>query len=446
MERDLAGQERNGVLRLLSLELIFADERCAKALSDENLLAGMARFEAALARANARAGVVPAEHADAIAAVCEQARFDVTALAGEARNAGTLTIPFVNALRKRIAPDAARSFHFGATSQDVSDTGLALCLKDSSARTATLVVELGDALARLARRHAETPMVGRTLLQPAAPIPFGWKVAMWLAPLARSLPHFRRAAIEASVLQFGGASGTLSALGEKGERVAKELARMLELKPAVTWHSARDGFARLGSETAILAGVAAKIAGDISLAMQPEVGELAEPSAPGRGGSSAMPHKRNPAACLLALEAARRVPGLASTLLNQLQSEHERGIGQWQSQFITLRELVCATASALSAIAEVIAGLQVNVQAMRDNLERTQGLVFSEALSLRLSRADADRLVEQAVREKKHLRAVVAAAGIEIGALFDVTQSYGAAPAMMEQVLADWASARESAS
>ena len=399
----------------------------------------MARFEGALARAGAKAGFFPAAHADAIAAACTRASFDVLALATEARNAGTLTIPFVNALRKQIPADAAPFLHFGATSQDVSDTGLALCLKLTSERTSALARELGDALATLAKRHADTPMVGRTLLQPAAPIPFGWKVAMWLAPLARSLPHYRRAAGEAAVLQFGGATGTLSALGAKGDAMAADMAQELGLGRAVTWHSARDAFARLGSESAILAGIAAKIAGDIALAMQPEVAELAEPSAPGRGGSSAMPHKRNPAACLLALEAGRRVPGLASTLLNQMQGEHERGIGQWQSQFISLRELVCANASALAALVEVVSGLQVNEAAMRHNLERTQGLVFSEALALRVSRAEADRLVEQAVRERKHLRDLVAP---ELRELFDERQSYGAAPAMIERVLAGWSSAR----
>ena len=411
----------------------------------------MARFEAALARASARAGTFAAEHANTIAAVCEHAAFDIPALAKEARNAGTLSIPFVNTLRKQVAarsPEAARLLHLGATSQDVSDTALALCLKVATQRTRELAVDLGDALAALARRHADTPMVGRTLLQPAAPISFGWKVAMWLSPLARSLPHYRGAAAQAAALQFGGATGTLSALGPKGDAVMTALARELGLGKAVTWHSARDAFARLGAETAILAGVAAKIAGDISLAMQAEVAELAEPSAPGRGGSSAMPHKRNPASCLLALEAGRRAPGLASTLLNQLQSEHERGIGQWQSQFITLRELVCAAASALAAMAEVAQGLQVNVEAMRENLERTRGLIFSEALSLRLSRADSDRLVERAVREKKHLRQVVDASGMltreEVAALFDVRNSSGAADAMISQVLADWASARGS--
>ena len=399
----------------------------------------MARFEGALARAGARAGFFSAQQAEAIAVACERASFDIAMLARQARNAGTLTIPFVAALRKQMAEDAARFLHFGATSQDVSDTGLALCLKPAAERTAALARDLGDALAVLAKRHADTPMVGRTLLQPAAPIPFGWKVAMWLAPLARGLTHYRRAAAEAAVLQFGGATGTLSALGAKGDAMATDIARDLGLGMAVTWHSARDAFARLGAETAILAGIAAKIAGDISLTMQPEVGELMEPSVPGRGGSSAMPHKRNPAACLLALEAARRAPGLAATLMNQLDSEHERGIGQWQSQFITVRELVCATASGLAAMVEVVQGLQVNEEAMRQNLERTQGLVFSEALSLRLSRADADRLVEQAVRQKKHLREV---GPPELGDLFDAKNSYGAAPVMIERVLADWATAR----
>jgi 3-carboxy-cis,cis-muconate cycloisomerase len=440
------GQERDGVFRLLSLELIFADERCAQALSDENLLTAMARFEAALARASGRSGVIPAEHAEKIAVACEQATFDARAIAREARNAGTLTIPFIDALKKKVPPESARFLHFGATSQDVSDTAISLGIKVAAQRTSELTVHLGDALANLARRHANTPMAGRTLLQPAAPIPFGWKIAMWLAPLARSLPHYREAASEAAALQFGGATGTLSALGEHGDAVATALSAELGLGKAVTWHSARDAFARLGSESAILAGIAAKMAGDISLAMQPEVAELAEPSAPGRGGSSAMPHKRNPAACLLALEAGRRVPGLAATLLNQLQNEHERGIGQWQSQFVTLRELVCATASALAAMAEVVAGLQVNVDAMRHNLERTNGLLFSEALSLRLSRADADLLVEQAVREKRHLRDVVVASGKlsadAVAELFDVKKSYGAAAVMMDRALADWASAR----
>jgi 3-carboxy-cis,cis-muconate cycloisomerase len=282
------------------------------------------------------------------------------------------------------------------------------------------------------------------------PVPFGWKAAMWLAPLARSYTQFCEAVEDACVLQFGGAAGTLSAFDGKGDQIAQTLASELGLKTAVTWHSARDAFARLGSEFAILVGITAKIARDVTLLMQPEVGEAAEPSGAGRGGSSSMPHKRNPSGCLLALEAATRAPGLAATLLAQLAPEHERGIGQWQGQWFTLRQLAGAAGSALGAMSEVLQGLQVNTDAMRANLERTQGLVYSEAVSLRLSRAAADRLTEKAVREGKHLREVVRAdpeakklKGME--SLFDAERSFGSAAAMMERVLADWAISRETA-
>jgi 3-carboxy-cis,cis-muconate cycloisomerase len=453
VERQAAGQERNRVLRLLSLELIFSDERCAAALSDERYLAAMARFEGALAAASARAGVVPGSHAEVIAKVCRKAKFDVADLAKQARLAGTLAIPFVKSLTKQVSSasaEAARYVHFGATSQDVMDTAVALCMKQAALRIGALAVEVGDAAAALARKHASTPTVARTLLQPAAPVPFGWKAAMWLAPLARSYTRFCEAVEDAGVLQFGGAAGTLSAFDGKGDHIAQNLASELGLKTAVTWHSSRDAFARLGSEHAILVGIAAKIARDVTLLMQPEVGEAAEPSGAGRGGSSSMPHKRNPSGCVLALEAATRAPGLAATLLAQLAPEHERGIGQWQGQWFTLRQLAGAAGSALGAMSEVLQGLQVNTEAMRANLERTQGLVYSEAVSLRLSRAAADRLTEKAVREGKHLREVVRADPEakklrELESLFDAERSFGSAAAMMERVLADWAISRETA-
>jgi len=456
VEHHPAGQGRNGVLRLLSLELIFADERCAAALSDEKLLGAMARFEAALARAGAAHGFFAPAHAEVIGEACKRASFDSTALARAARQAGTLAIPFVKALTDQVSatsPEAARYVHFGATSQDVGDTAIVLCLKEASARVCELAGALGDAVAELARRHVATPMLARTLLQPAAPIPFGWKAAMWLSPLARSMPHFRAAAADACVLQFGGASGTLSAFGERGEVVADALAHELALLRRVPWHSARDSFARFGAEAAILVGVSAKIGRDVALLMQAEVGELAEPAAGGRGGSSSMPHKRNPALSMLALEAARRAPGLAGTLLNQLDGEHERGLGQWQSQWLTLRQLTCAAASALGAMLEVVRGLQVNEPAMRANIERSKGLVFSEALALRLSRPVADRLCAQALREGRPLLEVLRAdeaAMRELGAanaarLFEPQASDGSAAEMTERVLSDWARGRGNA-
>jgi 3-carboxy-cis,cis-muconate cycloisomerase len=456
VERGAAGQAGNGVLRLLSLDLIFSDERCAQALSDENLLAAMARFEGELAAASAAANVIPAAAGRVIEETARQVAFDPKTLAREARNAGTLAIPFVKQLTAQVAArsaEAARFVHYGATSQDVLDTAIALCLRAASLRITDLARALGDAAAALAGRHAHTPTVARTLLQPALPVPFGWKAAMWLAPLARSLPLFHGAARGACALQFGGAAGTLSAFGAKGQEVAMALSRLLGLPQLLTWHSARDGFARLGSETAILAGLAGKIARDVTLLMQAEVGEAGEPQAPGRGGSSSMPHKRNPSACLLALEAAQRAPGLAATLLGQLGPEHERGIGQWQSQWLTLRALACAAASALAATGEVLQDLQVDVEAMRANLERANGLVFSEAVSLRLSRHAAERLSAQAVRERRHLLEVMrgdaevqrALAPDELDELFRPAGAFGSAGAMIERALAEWATSRESA-
>lgn len=395
MERRSPGQERNGFLRLLSLELLFADEVCAGLLSDEKFLAAMARFEAALARVSA-----PAAHAETIARVCESARFDAAALAREGR-AGTLAIPFVKALTAQVAAvseDAAKHVHAGATSQDVIDTAVVLCLKPALARIDELTVRLGDAAAKLAENR--TPIAARTLLQPALAVPFGWKAAMWLAPISRCLIALRRAADEACVLQFGGPSGTLSSFGESGAKASAALADALGIgRNIVPWHSARDRFARLGAELAILAGAAGKIGRDVALLMQREVGEAAEGAKAGRGGSSSMPHKRNPALSMLALEAAQRAPGLASTLIGQLTTEHERGLGQWQSQWFTLRELACGTASGVAAMADALEGLEVNERAMRRNLDSFLSGQPGEA---------------------------------------------GAASAMIEHALADWASARES--
>jgi 3-carboxy-cis,cis-muconate cycloisomerase len=415
----------------------------------------MSRFEAALARASAAAGFFPAAHAETIARVCGQAKFDVDGLAQEARRAGTLAIPFVKALTAQVPAEAARYVHFGATSQDVIDTGVALCLKEAAQRVAALTGRLGDAAAELARRHRDTPTVARTLLQPALPVPFGWKAAVWLSLLTSSLPRFRAAVDDGCVLQFGGPAGTLSAFGKQGDAVGAALAKQLDLQnPSIPWHSAREGFARLGSEAAILAGAAGKIARDVSLLMQPEIGEAFEPAGAGRGGSTALPHKRNPAASLLALEAAQRAPGLVATLLANLTPEHERGLGQWQAQWFTLRSLLCAAASGLAAATEVLEGLEVRPEAMMVNLERTRGLVFSEAIALRLTEtlgksaahALTEKLCARAVQEGKHLRDILAfdaevakiVPPAELEALFDARRTFGSAGAMIDRVLATW--------
>jgi len=425
----------------------------------------MARFEAALARACAEAGIVPRGDAEVLASACERAHFEAAQLAREAREAGTLAIPFVKSLTRQVAAvseQASRHVHLGATSQDVMDTALVLCLREAAAHIAGLARRLGDALAALAERYRDTPLAGRTLLQPALPVPFGWKAAGWLSMLARSQAHFRAAAAENAVLQFGGAAGTLSAYGTEGHRVASALAAALGLQlPPISWHSARDRLARLGAASAVLTGAAARIARDVSLLMQPEIGEAAEPSAPGRGGSSSLPHKRNPAACLLALEAAQRSPGLVATLLSQLTPEHERGLGQWQAQWFTLRELLGASASALASMAQVAEGLQVFPEAMQVNLERTRGLVYSEAVSLRLSReigkqaahALTEKLCAEALRRAASLEEVARSdpevARIvpprELAELFRPQVAFGTASTMTDAALAEWRAARDAA-
>ena len=442
-----------------ALQHAFWDEACAEALSDARLLAAMARFESALARASALGGLVPQEAALAIADVALRTRFDAAALATAARRAGTLAIPFVKQLTEEVAavsPEAARYVHFGATSQDLVDSSVVLCLKPATERVLALSGRLGDAAASLASHYAQTPMAARTLLQPAVPVPFGWKAAVWLSMVSRSHARMRAAAREACLLQFGGAGGTLSAYGDKGEPITAALATELGLsRPAITWHSARDGFARLGTEAAILAGTAGKIARDVSLLMQPEVGEALEPAGEGRGGSSSMPHKRNPVGCLAALEAAQRMPGLASTLLAQLSPEHERGLGQWQSQWFTLRDLYCGTAGALAAMAEVLEGLKIDQSAMRANLERSRGLVYSENVALHLARklgkqaahSLVEKLCRSAVLENRTLAEVlradpVAKSALEATALEDLFKPencFGASAAMIERALADWA-------
>jgi 3-carboxy-cis,cis-muconate cycloisomerase len=447
---------------MAGLQDAFGDARCAAALSDAALIDAMLRFEGALARACARAGIAPRDEAEVVARICAGARFEPDALAQDARRAGTLAIPIVRELSARVAaqsPAASRWVHYGATSQDLLDSATVLCVQTAGARVLELLARLGDAAAALAERHARTPMLGRTLLQPAAPIPFGWKAAVWLSLLTRSRRSFAAALEAARQLQYGGASGTLSSLGEKASAVAAALAEELGLPAApITWHSARDAYARLGAESAILSGNAGKIARDIALLMQPEVGELAEPEEAGRGGSSAMPHKRNPVGCTAALETAQRAPALAATLLAQLTPEHERGLGQWQSQWLTLRDLLTGCAGALEAMGGVLEGLAVDAAAMRANLERMRGLVYSEPLSLRLAESLGreralslvDRLVAEvsegretlAERLQKDSEAAALVDASAIAALFDPQSGFAAAQQMIARALADWRAGR----
>lgn len=338
------------------------------AFGDEALLDAALRFEAALARAQADVGVIDQDSAAAIAAACVE-RPDVEHLAEAAAHAGTLAIPLVDMIRRRIDdPEIAKLVHKGATSQDLADTVLMLQAKAGASLIVEAAVRLADALAALAARHAATPMLGRTLLQGALPITFGLKVAGWLQGVAGALARFQRetAAIR---LQLGGATGSLAGLDGRAEAVVEHLAQRLDLPAAETpWHARREGLAGLASSLAILTGAVGKIAQDIALMAQNEVAEAFEPRVAGRGGSSAMAHKRNPTSCQVALTAAARAPHLAAAIVAALPQQHERGLGGWQAEAPVLAELFQLTHGALDAMAPAIEGLEVDAGRMAANL------------------------------------------------------------------------------
>ncbi|WP_249138219.1 3-carboxy-cis,cis-muconate cycloisomerase [Phenylobacterium montanum] len=339
------------------------------ALGDETLLRAALAFEAALARAEAAEGLIPATAAEAIAEVCAGAVFDIAELAEEAAHAGTLAIPLVARLRGLLAerdPAASQLVHKGATSQDLADTALMLQARAGSDLVLAQARNLTHALADLAETHAETPMLGRTLLQGALPITFGLKAAGWLVGVDGARRRFEREAAHALQLQLGGAAGTLAGLELA---VTDRMAAQLGLKaPPLPWHANREGMAGLAAALAIQVGEVGKIARDLSLLAQNEVAEAFEPRVAGRGGSSAMAHKRNPTGCQVALSAATRAPGLVAGILAGLPQEHERGLGGWQAEAPALASLFELADGALTAITPVIQGLEVDTEAMARNL------------------------------------------------------------------------------
>ena len=381
----------------------------ADLFSDDSLLQAMLDFEVALARAEARLDIVPPGAADAIRAAAKAANFDAAALARETLRGGTPGIPLAKALTAKVRAanaEAARWVHWGATSQDVADTGLILLLKRAQPILAADLSRLEAALQRLSDQHRNTVMLGRTLLQAAPPVTFGLKAAGWLAAIRRGRLRLEDAFQDALVLQFGGASGTLAALGEKGFEVGRAMAKDLGLGfPDAPWHAHRDRLAALVAACGVLTGTLGKMARDISLLMQGEVGEVAEPGGEGRGGSSTMPQKRNPIASALTLAAANRVPGLVAAFLAGMVQEHERGVGGWQAEWPTVAGVIQSTGLAIASMAEAAEGLEIDAEQMRANIEATGGSVFAEKaammLAARLGRDAAQKIVGEAARRSE---------------------------------------------
>ncbi|GLK86103.1 lyase family protein [Ancylobacter defluvii] len=325
-------------------------------------------FEAALAAAEAAEGLVSPEDAAAIAALCGTIAIDPAELAAEAAHAGTLAIPLVARLRAGMPEAAAAVVHKGATSQDLADTVLCCQIRDGAALLAQDVAGITAGLAVLAARHATTPALGRTLLQDARPIGFGLRLAQWRAGICEAAERLEAEVSRHAVLQFGGAAGTREGLEGKGAAVAARLGGALGLRDVVPWHSRRGGLAGIAAAVAILVGALAKMARDISLLSQNAIGEVYEPSIPGRGGSSAMAHKRNPTGCQIALAAGHRVPGLVAGILFGLPAEEERGLGGWQAEGPAMAELFLLAAGSAAAMAEVAQGLEIDMAAIGRNL------------------------------------------------------------------------------
>ena len=386
---------------------------------DQGRLQGMLDFEAALARAEAAVGLIPTSAVAPIAGACRAELYDVPALAIAIASAGNSAIPLVKALGRQIAAvdaEAERYVHLGATSQDAMDSGLVLQLRAAIAIFESELAQLADDLAAHAERHAATPLAGRTWLQHATPVTLGMKLAGLLGALTRQRQRLAELKPRLLVLQFGGAAGTLAALGEQALPVSEALARELELTlPEQPWHTQRDRLVEFAGWLGLLAGTLRKRGRDLSLLMQTDVGEVFEPSAPGKGGSSTMPHKRNPVGAAVLIGAATRAPGLVATMLSAMPQEHERSLGLWHAEWETLPELCCLLSGALQQARLLLPGLEVDAARMRENLDLTRGLVLAEAVSIalaqRIGRERAHHLVEhccrQAVNDGRHLRAVL---------------------------------------
>jgi 3-carboxy-cis,cis-muconate cycloisomerase len=365
---------------------VYGSDAMRAIMGERAFLARMLAVEAALARAQAGLGLIPAEAAAAITAAARVEMLDIPALAAATRNTGFPVVGLVKQLSAAAGPEAGRWTHWGATTQDITDTATVLQLRDALALIAADLDRVIAALARLATTHRDTVMAGRTHAQQALPITFGYKVALWLDPLITMRERLAQLRPRVLRLQFGGAVGTLASLGADGPAVAAALGRELGLPvPAIAWHVARDGMAEAGCWLAMLGGALAKLATDVMLLTQSEVAEVSEPAAPGRGGSSTMPQKRNPIGCEYVIAQARAAQALLPQLLGAMAHEHERGAGGQQLEQLALPQIVLYAHGALAQALPISEGLVVDAARMRRNLDASGGLIVAEAVMMGLA-------------------------------------------------------------
>jgi 3-carboxy-cis,cis-muconate cycloisomerase len=435
---------------------LFSYPALEQIFSDESRIKAMLQFEAALAKAEAQTGVIPQGAAQKIEKQCRVEHFDFAVITTQAASAGNLAIPVVRMLTELVErqdKDAARFVHWGATSQDVIDSGTVLQLRGALALMEKDLAQLASILTELASTHRQTVIVARTWMQQALPTTFGFIVAGWLDAILRHRARLTELRPRVLSVQFGGSVGTLAALRGNGPKVAKTLAAELELTvPALPWHAHRDRMAEAAAFLGILTGTLGKIARDISLHAQTEIGELSEPAGAGRGGSSTMPHKRNPVSCSMVLAAATRVPALVGTMLSAMPQEQQRGLGGWQAEWEVFPEIVRLCGGALHHLTGMLPRLEVNAQRMEQNLNATNGLIFAEAITMaladRMGKMPAHLLVEAActksLSENRPLKEVLRnepgihghLAPADLESLFDTRNYLGNAEEFVDRVIA----------
>jgi 3-carboxy-cis,cis-muconate cycloisomerase len=379
---------------------LFSDAAISALLTDEAFVSALVEVEVALARAQARVGVIPAAAAEQISRV-KAAQIDITALTKGTIRSGFPIIALVQQIRRQAGDEAAPYVHWGATTQDIMDTAAVLQMRAAIELFKPAILNIIRRLSELAQRHRTTVMAGRTHGQQALPITFGLKVTSWIAPMLRHVERLDEILPRLLVVQFGGAAGTLAALGDKGLAVSEALADELKLAvPVMPWHAQRDSLVEFGSWLSLVTGSLGKMAQDVILLAQTEVGEVAESGEQGRGGSSTMPQKSNPITSELMLAAARTNASLLSALHHAQIQEHERATHAWQVEWLTLPQMMILTGGALKHAFDLAQNLQVDEAAMRVNMARANDVVLAEAVVFALAkampRAKAEEMVKKA--------------------------------------------------
>ena len=364
---------------------IFSTEAMRRVFSDENRVQKYLDFEAGLAKAQARLGIIPNEAGEEIVRHCNVSEIDFAKLKTETERIGYPVLPVVQQLVGLCKDGLGEWCHWGATTQDITDSATVMQIREGLALVEADLNGIADALANLARKHRDTPMAGRSNLQQAVPITFGYKMATLLAAFERHKQRLKELRARVLVGEFGGAAGTLSSLSGRGLETQAELMKELKLgQPAIAWHTVRDTIAEVGCFLALVTGTCGKIAFDVKLMMQTEVEELYEPFHEGRGSSSTMPQKRNPISSVYITALTSVVRQQAAALLDAMVEDHERATGPWEIEWIVLPEIFCFTGGALAQTLFVLTGLQVDEKKMRANLDITKGLIVSEAVMMGL--------------------------------------------------------------